>query len=118
MQVKTNLKLNYYYSNQIYGVTRDPISKEYAIVIEFKNGGNLREVIKKNHSKLTWVNIINIFENISSGLDYVHIENYHHKDLHSGNILNSINKNTNYFSLSKFIFKYFFKTPLRQYIAL
>ena len=93
MQVKTNLKLNNLYSNKIYGVTRDPKSKEYAIVIEFKNGGNLREVIKKNHSTLTWKIIIDILRDISNGLVGIHAKNYHHRDLHSGNILNHISGN-------------------------
>src|SRR5204863_2529627 len=71
-------------------MTRDPISKEYAIVTEFKNGGNLREVIKKNHSILTWKIIISMLLDISNGLDKIHREDYHHRDLHSGNILNLI----------------------------
>ena len=45
----------------IYGVTRDPISKEYAIVTKFSNGGNLREVIKKDHNILNWEIIIEMF---------------------------------------------------------
>jgi serine/threonine protein kinase len=86
------LKLNHGFSNKIYGVTRDPKSKEYAIVTEFKNGGNLREVIKKNHSILTWKIIINILKDINDGLVDIHKENYHHRDFHSGNILNQVNE--------------------------
>ncbi|CAB4433465.1 unnamed protein product [Rhizophagus irregularis] len=72
---------------RIYGVTRDPQSGEYAIVTEFKNVGNLRKMIKENYSNLTWENILEILEKISEGLLFVHISNYFHKDLHSGNIL-------------------------------
>jgi serine/threonine protein kinase len=75
---------------RVYGVTRDPQNGEYAIVTEFKSGGNLREIIKKNHNNLIWNNILNIFWKISCGLDKIHEEKYYHKDLHSGNILNSI----------------------------
>ncbi|GBB91327.1 hypothetical protein RclHR1_18550002 [Rhizophagus clarus] len=78
---------------RIYGVTRDPQSREYAIITEFKNGGNLREIIKKNHNNLTWKSILKIFYYISNGLLSVHMRNYHHKDLHSGNILNSLISN-------------------------
>jgi serine/threonine protein kinase len=73
-------------------VTRDPQSEEYAIVTEFRNGGNLREVIKKNHSILTWNKIIRVLINISNGLFNIHGQNYYHKDFHSGNILNEISK--------------------------
>jgi serine/threonine protein kinase len=74
-------------------VTRDPQSKEYAIVTEFRNGGNLREVIKKNHSILNWKAIILTLWSISGGLYNIHNQDYHHKDFHSGNILNKITNN-------------------------
>jgi serine/threonine protein kinase len=77
-------------------VTRDPQSNEYAIVTEFRNGGNLREMIKKNHSNLTWNKIIDVLINISDGLHNIHNQNYHHKDFHSGNILNEIGKGNNF----------------------
>ncbi|RIA79577.1 kinase-like domain-containing protein [Glomus cerebriforme] len=89
-EVKNNLELGIGYCNRIYGVTRDTKNGEYAIVIEFQNGGNLRELIKKNHSILNWKSIINILENISYGLNIIHNNNYHHKDFHSGNILNNL----------------------------
>ncbi|RGB36915.1 kinase-like domain-containing protein [Rhizophagus diaphanus] len=75
---------------QIYGVTRDPQNGEYAIVTEFKNGGNIRKIIKKTPSNLTWINILEILRDISKGLYYVHNANFLHKDLHSGNILSEI----------------------------
>ncbi|CAB5388760.1 unnamed protein product [Rhizophagus irregularis] len=75
---------------QIYGVTCDPQNGEYAIVTEFKNGGDLRKIIKKKYSNLTWKIIIEILRRISSGLVCVHDSKYYHKDLHSGNILSTI----------------------------
>jgi hypothetical protein len=38
-----NIETNGNDTIRIYGVTRDPQSGEYAIVTEFKNGGNMRE---------------------------------------------------------------------------
>src|ERR1051325_8566170 len=59
------------------------------VVTDFRNGGNLREVIKKCHSILTWKIIIDML-NIGIGLYEIHQEDYHHRDFHSGNILNQI----------------------------
>src|SRR5262249_34596990 len=56
--------------------------------MEFQDGGNLREFIKKNHNKLGWWFMSAMLRNISDGLNLIHEENYHHKDFHSGNILN------------------------------
>ncbi|PKC00773.1 kinase-like protein [Rhizophagus irregularis] len=93
-EVNSNLKMNNknggFETIRIYGVTRDPQSGEYAIVIQFKNGGNLRKMIKENYSNLTWENILEILNRISEGLDSVHESKCYHKDLHSGNILNKI----------------------------
>ncbi|CAB5207612.1 unnamed protein product [Rhizophagus irregularis] len=49
-EVRNNLELNYGYCNLIYGVTRDPQNGEFAIVIEFQNDGNIRELVKKSHT--------------------------------------------------------------------
>ncbi|RIA95212.1 kinase-like domain-containing protein [Glomus cerebriforme] len=98
-EVKNNLKLGSGCCIQIYGVTRDTQNGEYAIVIEFKNGGNLREFIKKNHSILNWENISHILRNICIGLNDIHVNNYHHKDFHSGNILNQLVNNGNIYSV-------------------
>ena len=81
------------YINKIYGVTRDPETKEYAIVTQFQNGGNLRRLISKQRAQLTWKKVILMLDNISFGLYSIHQQNYHHKDFHSGNILNSIINN-------------------------
>ncbi|GBB85212.1 hypothetical protein RclHR1_11780004 [Rhizophagus clarus] len=94
-EVKNSLSLNnIHYLNHIYGVTHDPQNGEYAIVIEFNNGGSLRELIKKNYSILNWELIIKIFNEISLGLTSIHASNYYHKDFHSGNILNSVHDST------------------------
>ena len=84
------------YINQIYGVTRDPLTHEYAIVTQFQDGGNLRRLISENHTELTWEKGIMMLRLIIIGLCIIHQKNYHHKDFHSGNILNSITGNPIY----------------------
>ena len=80
-----------YYINQIYGVTRNPETNEYAIITQYQNGGNLRRLIVENQ-ELSWKKVISMLCDVSSGLDNVHQRNYHHKDFHSGNILSSISE--------------------------
>src|SRR5579885_1130780 len=91
IQIKNNLKLNAGFTNSIYGVTRDPLTHEYAIVTQFQEGGNLRRLISEHYTELTWEKVILMLWNISDGLSVIHLQNYHHKDFHSGNILNSFN---------------------------
>ena len=68
------MKLNRDYGviNRIYGVTRDPETKEYAIVTEFQNEGNLRRLIAENHAKLTWKNVIYMLYTITNNLYCIH----------------------------------------------
>ena len=83
-------------------MTRDPLTHEYAIVTEFLNGGNLRRVISEDHTKLNWNNIIQRLRDITSGLDSIHRKGYHHKDFHSGNILNIVNRSWDFSTISDF----------------
>jgi len=88
--------------NRIHGVTRDPLTHEYAIVTQFQNGGNLRRMISENHTNLTWENIIHRLNGIVVGLQNIHAHEYHHKDFHSGNILgSSINMVISDFGMSR-----------------
>ncbi|CAB4474327.1 unnamed protein product [Rhizophagus irregularis] len=90
--LKMNNSINDASTIKIYGVARDLQNGEYAIVTDFKDGGNLREFIKKNHSELTWKKFITLLGHSIWTLWQIHDKNYYHRDLHSGNILNSINK--------------------------
>src|SRR5581483_6850862 len=58
---------------------------------KFQNRGNLRRLISEDHTKLTWKKVCLILQDISFGLYQIHQNNYHHKDFHTGNILNQYN---------------------------
>src|SRR5436853_3577763 len=74
-----------------YGVTQESKTQNYALVLPFMENGSLRSYLNQNFNSLTWVQKLNIMENISSGLDLIHCENLTHKDLHLGNVLQSEN---------------------------
>ncbi|CAG8671949.1 7118_t:CDS:2, partial [Acaulospora morrowiae] len=89
-EIRCNLNFNSFGINRLYGITRDPQTKEYIIVSEFKPGGNLRNLIRTRYSNITWRMVIYMLSNIVFGLHKIHENNYYHKDLHSGNVLNRI----------------------------
>ncbi|RGB23131.1 kinase-like domain-containing protein [Rhizophagus diaphanus] len=74
------------YIVQFYGITKDPQTEEFMMVLKFADE-NLREYLKKNFHNLNWKEKLNILCNIADSLDVIHKNNYIHKDLHSGNIL-------------------------------
>ena len=88
-QIKQHLLLRTSYNVPItgcYGVTRDPTTLEYMLVI-WEMNKDLRTYIKEDYSSLTWKDVNYLFLCITSCLLYLHKDNLAHQDLHPGNIL-------------------------------
>src|SRR2546426_8072044 len=71
----------------IYGISQDPNTKEYILVMRYAEDGSLKDYITKNFKNLKWKDKIQILYNIISGLNIIHQKQFVHCDLHSGNIL-------------------------------
>jgi serine/threonine protein kinase len=69
-----------------YGITRDPITKDYMIVLN-QMKYDLHEYIEKYRSTITWPDINKLCMDITFGLSYIHKEGLVHRDLHPGNVL-------------------------------
>ncbi|KLL05388.1 MAG: hypothetical protein MRERV_1c064 [Mycoplasmataceae bacterium RV_VA103A] len=74
---------------KIYGISQDPQTKNYITVMQYMEGGNLRQYLQQKSGKLTFRNRLDKLNNIIWGLRDIHQQNLVHRDLHSGNILNS-----------------------------
>src|SRR3989337_2622040 len=75
------------YLNKYYGITRNPITEDFIIVMKYYRLGSLRNYITKNFYNIKWNEKLKILQNIVAGLDHLHNQNIIHRDLHSGNIL-------------------------------
>src|SRR5437763_9642068 len=75
----------------IYGISQDPNTKEYILVMRYANDGSLTDYITKNFRYLKWEHKLRILYSIISGLNIIHQEKLVHHDFHSGNILHSNN---------------------------
>jgi len=58
------------------------------MVMEYIEGGNLRQYLLKN-SQLSFVSRLNQLKNLALGLSSIHEEGLIHKDFHPGNVLNT-----------------------------
>ncbi|CAB4431282.1 unnamed protein product [Rhizophagus irregularis] len=67
------------------GITKD--SKDYILVLEYANNGNLMDYLKEKFASLNWNNKIKMALDITSGLEFLHSKEIIHRDLHSKNIL-------------------------------
>jgi len=69
-----------------YGITQDPNTKDYIMVMEYAEHGNLKNYLNKNLN-LNWYTKIDILYNIVKGLEEIHKNELIHRDLHAGNIV-------------------------------
>jgi serine/threonine protein kinase len=73
-----------------YGITQNPETNHYAIVMEYAENGDLRSYLKylqDNKINLYWRRKLDILRNIVAGLEIIHVTGMTHRDLHTGNIL-------------------------------
>ncbi|CAB5360027.1 unnamed protein product [Rhizophagus irregularis] len=70
-----------------YGITQDPKTKDYMLILNYAEGGNLHDYLQKNFINLTWGDKLFILQRITFGLQTIHYNNFIHRDIHSGNML-------------------------------
>ena len=74
-------------SLKFYGITKDPETQEFMMIIQFADKGNLRHVLSSNFKNILWNDKIRTLANSAYDLKKLHELGYFHKDFHSGNIL-------------------------------
>ncbi|GBC07361.1 hypothetical protein RclHR1_07400008 [Rhizophagus clarus] len=71
-----------------HGVTEVSSSDgKYLLVVDYADGGSLKEYLRKNFNKLTWNNKFQLAYQLTNVMSYLHYEGIVHRDLHSGNVL-------------------------------
>ena len=72
-----------------YGISQNPITKNYLIVTQYMEDGNLWQYLKNNTSEMNWGDRLWRLWTLSYGLKIIHKRGLIHRDFHSGNILNN-----------------------------
>ncbi|CAB4379547.1 unnamed protein product [Rhizophagus irregularis] len=78
---------------RFYGITKNNIenvidqSRNYLLVMEYADGGTLREYLMNNSDILTWKDKYNLAYQLAHAVSCLHEENILHRDLNSYNIL-------------------------------
>src|SRR5437016_9160092 len=78
-----------------FGITKDPKTNDFMMVMEYANNGSLRQHLNNNFNSLNWTEKLYNLYFIAHGLNKIHEKGLIHHDFHCGNILN--NKSTKYF---------------------
>ncbi|KAF0519663.1 kinase-like protein [Gigaspora margarita] len=86
----SSIRLHYHPNiNQFSGIAIDYSNNYYYLILQYADGGNLRDYLKNNFEKLTWNDKLRIAKEIVRGLIHLHKseQSIIHRDLHSKNIL-------------------------------
>ena len=79
-----------------YGITKDPETNNFMMVMEYAQCGSLRQHLNNSFNSLNWDNKIYNLICIAAGLRAIHKKGLIHQDLHSGNVLNNKRANPLY----------------------
>ncbi|UZO00431.1 uncharacterized protein OCT59_011565 [Rhizophagus irregularis] len=75
----------------VYGISQNTDTKDYIMVLDYAEGGNLCHWVNKHYKKFDWSYNINVLRFIISGLKGIHENKMVHRDFHTGNILSMSN---------------------------
>ncbi|RHZ85077.1 hypothetical protein Glove_71g115 [Diversispora epigaea] len=70
-----------------HGITRDPETHSYIMVLDYAKDGNFREYLKINFNNINWFQKLNHLWHLSDRLMNIHKLDIVHQDFHPGNIL-------------------------------
>ncbi|CAG8659104.1 3749_t:CDS:2, partial [Dentiscutata erythropus] len=73
----------HYHDNviRVFGISQDPTTSRYFMVLQYADGGSLRDYLQKNFQNLDWKKKISMGKQIASGLKCIHDQNIVHRDL-------------------------------------
>jgi serine/threonine protein kinase len=72
---------------KLYGISQEPETKNYIMVLDYTEYGNLRDYLSTINNELSLNDKINHLYRISYGIKDIHEKELIHRDLHIGNIL-------------------------------
>src|SRR4051812_16934035 len=83
---------------RIYGITKDPGTNKYMMVLKYMRDGNLRDYLKNHFDNIDWNNQLHYLFDLTIIFKYFHESDILHQDFHPGNILSKDFKNYLYVS--------------------
>ncbi|GBB98102.1 hypothetical protein RclHR1_03140001, partial [Rhizophagus clarus] len=85
---------------KIYGISQNPDTKDYIMVLQHARGGDFNNWLNSNYKDFSWTYKLKVLNNIITGLKEIHQKQMIHRDFHTGNILF---KDTYYWVTSNYI---------------
>src|ERR1051325_10791282 len=90
-QIESHIIVNSSYVVRCYGITKDPETNNFMMVMEYAQYGSLRHHLNNSFNSLSWHEKLSYLNDIAHGLDRIHKKGLIHRDFHCGNILTNKN---------------------------
>ncbi|POG82761.1 kinase-like domain-containing protein [Rhizophagus irregularis DAOM 181602=DAOM 197198] len=71
----------------VYGISQNPHTKDYIMVLDYAKDGNFIKWTNENYEYFNWQDKLSALLNIINGLKEIHQKNIVHRNFHTGNIL-------------------------------
>ncbi|GBC09331.1 hypothetical protein RclHR1_08780002 [Rhizophagus clarus] len=87
-QIYSNTEALYtrYNISNYFGITQDPITNDFIIIMPYYNSGDLIHYISNDFYNISWYTKLDKLDDIALGLSDIHELGIIHRDFHSGNI--------------------------------
>ncbi|UZO23289.1 uncharacterized protein OCT59_015633 [Rhizophagus irregularis] len=87
-EIELHIKTDSIYVLQCFGITKDPESNNFMMVMDYAKNGSLRQRLNNYFNSMKWAEKLDILQRTANGLVAIHNKNLIHHDFHCGNILN------------------------------
>ncbi|RGB27367.1 kinase-like domain-containing protein [Rhizophagus diaphanus] len=86
-EIESHTMINSVYVTKCFGITRDPESNNFMMVIEYAKDGSLRQYLNNRFNSIKWIDKLEYLKGIANGLKSIHEKGLVHRDFHCGNML-------------------------------
>jgi tyrosine-protein kinase Src len=86
-EIEAMKKLRNIYIVTLYGISQNPVTDEILMVTELMENGDLKSRLKPSPNLPEYSTLLRFSKDISSGMTYLELRNYVHRDLACRNIL-------------------------------
>ncbi|CAB4421941.1 unnamed protein product [Rhizophagus irregularis] len=93
-EIEFHTKTDSTYVIRCYGITKDPESNNFMMVMDYAKNGSLRQRLNNCFNSMNWIEKLDILRRATIGLADIHNKGLVHHDFHCGNILNGDNNFT------------------------
>ncbi|GBC33940.2 kinase-like domain-containing protein [Rhizophagus irregularis DAOM 181602=DAOM 197198] len=85
-EIESYTVINSYPVARCFGITKDPVSNNFMMVMQYAKDGSLRQYLNDRFNSIMWKDKLDTLERIAKGLYSIHKNGLVHRDFHCGDL--------------------------------